>query len=559
MTMMSKQSATYHPYIDEYMSMVESGRIKSCKEQKLLMKYVRKILSRDDIYFNAKAAEDSINVPAKYFPFELFLWQKFLNALMYGVRFKKDDRIVFDEVLILMGRGGGKTGYMAYDSFYMMTGHHGINNYDIDVVATSEDQAKRTFTDVYNVINTPSFKEKFKKIFKWTLEEIQHKKTNSVMNYNTSNSRTKDGKRTGCVIFDEAHEYENYDNINVYTSGQGKVRGSRIIYTTTDGHVRGGPLDDLKETAKLILSGEIEDIHFLPFICKLDSEDEVDDPANWEKANPSLPYNDELKIKMKREYQKMQRNSKLRVEFMTKRMNIPISNILETVCTWDELERTNQSIPDLSGLECIGAVDFAQVRDFCGMGLLFKKDNKRYWLHHSFINQVALDIQDINMDVIREAEAKELCTIIRTEKSIDPHRVKNWFLEMAKKYRIKKICMDSHRASVLGPVLEEAGFEVEIVRRGHITHSKLSPLVDDLFINGKLVFGDDLLMRWYVWNTFKDNKNNGNIEYAKIDPEKRKTDGFHAFLHALNLDSELKESNALTKENVRKIFRSFNV
>lgn len=67
---MSKQSATYHPYIDEYMSMVESGQIKSCKEQKLLMKYVRKILSRDDIYFNAKAAEDSINVPAKYFPFD---------------------------------------------------------------------------------------------------------------------------------------------------------------------------------------------------------------------------------------------------------------------------------------------------------------------------------------------------------------------------------------------------------------------------------------------------------------------------------------------------------
>ncbi|PFR42543.1 terminase, partial [Bacillus cereus] len=102
----------------------------------------------------------------------------------------------------------------------------------------------------------------------------------------------------------------------------------------------------------------------------------------------------------------------------------------------------------------------------------------------------------------------------RTEKSIDPHRVKNWFLEMAKKYRIKKICMDSFRDSILGPVLKEAGFEVEIVRRGPITHSKLSPLVDDLFINNRLIFGDDLLMRWYVWNTYKDNKNNGNIEYA---------------------------------------------
>ncbi|MDA2567539.1 terminase large subunit, partial [Bacillus cereus] len=97
---MSNHTNMYHPYIAEYMYMVESGQIRSCQEQKLLMKYIRKVLERDDIYFNAKAAEDSVSIPAKYFPFELFPWQKFLNALMYGVRFKKDDRIVFDEILI---------------------------------------------------------------------------------------------------------------------------------------------------------------------------------------------------------------------------------------------------------------------------------------------------------------------------------------------------------------------------------------------------------------------------------------------------------------------------
>ena len=31
------------------------------------------------------------------------------------------------------------------------------------------------------------------------------------------------------------------------------------------------------------------------------------------------------------------------------------------------------------------------------------------------------------------------------------------------------------------------------------------------------------------------------------------------FLHALNFDSELKESNSLTKDNVKKIFKSFSV
>lgn len=73
--------------------------------------------------------------------------------------------------------------------------------------------------------------------------------------------------------------------------------------------------------------------------------------------------------------------------------------------------------------------------------------------------------------------------------------------------------MDTYRATILKPKLEEAGFEVEIVRTGNFTHSKLSPLVDDLFINQNLVFGDDALMRWYVGNVYVDYLSNGNKEY----------------------------------------------
>lgn len=70
--------------------------------------------------------------------------------------------------------------------------------------------------------------------------------------------------------------------------------------------------------------------------------------------------------------------------------------------------------------------------------------------------------------------------------------------------------MDTHRATILGPKLEEVGFEVEICRTGNFTHSKLSPIVDDSFINQNLVFGNDPLMRWYVGNVYVDYLNNGN-------------------------------------------------
>ena len=42
--------------------------------------------------------------------------------------------------------------------------------------------------------------------------------------------------------------------------------------------------------------------------------------------------------------------------------------------------------------------------------------------------------------------------------------------------------MDMYRAKILKPALEEAGFTVEIVRSGSVTHGMLKDLVDDLLL-----------------------------------------------------------------------------
>ena len=48
-------------------------------------------------------------------------------------------------MFILVGRGSGKNAYLAYEDFCLITPTHGIKNYDIDISANSEDQAKTTF------------------------------------------------------------------------------------------------------------------------------------------------------------------------------------------------------------------------------------------------------------------------------------------------------------------------------------------------------------------------------------------------------------------------------
>lgn len=533
----------YHPYIDEYMDMVESGKIRACKEQFLLMDFLRWKLDQPGVVIDSEAIYKSVEKPAEYFPFELFAWQRFVNAFIYGMRYE-DGRLMFNRFLLLIGRGAGKNGYISYNSFYMMTGHHGIQNYDIDLVATSEDQAMRSFTDIKeDVLENPKHEKKLKKAFYKSKTVIQHKGTKSNLVYNTSNARTKDGKRPGCNIFDEIHEYDDYGTIKVFTSALGKIEDPRTFFITTDGNIRGGPLDDLKEEAKRVLNKEVPKSTLFPFICKLDDPAEVEDEGNWEKANPSYRYNPNLQQQMRQEFEDMKFNVQMRMEFMTKRMNSPVQDTRKAVATYEDILATDQEFPDLSGYECMGGLDFAEIRDFCAVGALFKHEGKRYWKHHTFMHHSAPKLQAINPDIINLAIEKGLLTVVY-DKSIDAKHVVGWFLKEVEEnnYIFNKIVMDKYRASILEEAFKEAGFDVEIVRRGPSTHGMLSPLVDELFIKQEIVFGDDPLMRWYVNNVYKEQRANGNIEYMKIDKDKRKTDGFFAFLHALVLDGELYES-----------------
>ena len=84
-------------------------------------------------------------------------------------------------MFILVGRGSGKNAYLAYEDFCLITPTHGIKNYDIDISANSEDQAKTTFNDIYNILEDPKYTKKMKRNFYWNKEEIINLKTKSKM------------------------------------------------------------------------------------------------------------------------------------------------------------------------------------------------------------------------------------------------------------------------------------------------------------------------------------------------------------------------------------------
>lgn len=207
-------------YVDDYIVLYEEGKIKFNEERMLLIEYLKRdVLSRNDLYFDDKMIENCIKFAEKwYFPLQAF--QKFLIAFVF-LFFKETDRVFYRKFLWMMGRGGGKNGLITVVCHFLISELHGIREYNISVIANSEEQAK---TSVEEAAKTIKREPTLLKHFKPTAMQVLSKKMDSIFKFRTSNGNTKDGLRDGAVVFDEIHYFETNVDVRVHISGLGKKK-----------------------------------------------------------------------------------------------------------------------------------------------------------------------------------------------------------------------------------------------------------------------------------------------------------------------------------------------
>lgn len=527
-------------YLMPYVALVESGKVEICREQGQLLDLLGGIFAREEVYEDTERMAKYMTYQ-KYFPFDLFPWEMFIFDL-HNCMFTPEGFPRWQDLFMLLGRGAGKNGYMSFEDFCWLTPTNGIREYDVDIVANSEDQAKTSFDEVYNVVTNPAFKKQMEHNFKWNLTEIVNRHTRAKLRFRTSNPKTKDGGKQGAINFDEIHAYENWDSLNVFITGLGKKPHPRITYASTDGDVREGPLDQLKERAAKILSGELDDNGLLPFICKLDDAEEVHDEKNWHKANPSLQYRPDLLRQIRTEYQNYILEPVKNASFMTKRMNLPQGHADTEVTSWDNILKTNRPLPDLIGKPCVCGVDFSKTTDFMSAVLLFRDGNQYYAKHHSWFCDQSKDKGRIKIP-LDEMERRGLLTIVH-DVEINPFLVTEWIQDMMQLYRIEAVAADSYRFAIFRRALQAIGFDpkvknVKLVRPSDVMFAQNK--INSMFAHGGIIWGDDPLMRWYTNNTKLEPAANGNFKYAKIEGKSRKTDGFMAFVHAMTVEDAIPE------------------
>lgn len=535
----------YDPNIDEWIYLIKGNHVEHCREQELLLdNNIIPVLERKDVEIDGERIARGLSLQ-KYFPYDLLPWEKFQFAIIIGVFLVENGEkdIFFHVIRDIIGRGSGKNGFIDVLAMYFISPLHGINGYNVDLIANGEDQAGTSIKDVYNIVKDPDpkYAKALNANFRATAEKITGIKTKSEFRLNTTSTKNKDSKRTGCIIYDEKHEYMDTRNMNTLKSGLGKVPWWREITITTDGHHRGGVLDDEKHQNEVILKEYNPKNRTFVNWFRIEDEREWDQMNKLVKANPSIMYPSfaSLRSTIEMEITNMPSTPEYYAEFLAKRCNFPISDPEKAVAQWDDIVSCCDGGFEIKdGMTCVGGCDYTKTNDFVGCVLIFRSGKQYRIIHHTFICSKSRDLPSIHAP-IAEWQKQGICTMV-DDVEIPPGIVTQWFANMAVHYNVAMIGVDSFRFSLLNEEFKKHGFDafpdrkedkrIWLTRRSDII--KAAPIINSVFINHQLS-GYDRMMCWYTNNAKVIMDKDGNMTYGKIEPKLRKTDGFMAFVHGM--------------------------
>lgn len=532
--------------VERYLISVESDSPRACREQHALAAYVRRVFEQEDIRVDTGQLAHYLGL-VKYFPFQLlFPWEEFLLAL-WDCTYKPDGNPRWKTTLCMVGRGAGKDGFIAFDSACSISPYNTVGHYNVDICANNEEQAVTPVKDLAEALESPRWEAKLKRHYYHTKELVQGRKNKGIMRGRTNNPKGRDGMRSGKVIFNEVHAFENYANIKVFITGQGKVAQPRVGIFTSNGEVSDGPLDDYLARGRRILFEGEEDNGFLPFICCLERKEQVHDPENWYMANPSLSYLPHLQQEIQDEYRDWCEHPEQNGDFLTKRMGLRAGFQEISVTDYEKVKDTNRPLPDLRGWSCTVGLDYAELSDWASIVAHFRRGAKRFDIHHTWICAKSKTLPRVKAPWQGWAR-REIVTVV-DDVSISPDLLAAYIQEIGLLYNIRMLALDHYRWTLVSESLRKIGFDaadknrVKLVRPSDIM--QVEPVIQECFDRGLFSWGDDPCLRWAVNNTKRVRSSKrlgvdtGNYIYAKIEGKSRKTDPFMALVASMTAEPVL--------------------
>lgn len=278
---------------EQYIEDIKSGAIPSSQYIKLQVERLENFKKRDDMYFDEEAVDNCfafINC-LKHFSgksagqsFKLLPWQEWVVSSIVGIKWKATGLRVCRQVYLQMARKQGKSSLIAALGLYFLICDNEASA-EVDVLATSRDQARILFDMCQNYAKSIDPKQEALKLYR---NYIKMPSTNSFLKLYSSDASKLDGLCASCSVLDEYAAQPNNLLYSVMKSSQATRTQPLMILITTPQFNLESPAYQVYQVGIEILNGIKTDDTEFDFLYTLDPDDDWKDENVWIKSNPSL-------------------------------------------------------------------------------------------------------------------------------------------------------------------------------------------------------------------------------------------------------------------------------
>jgi phage terminase large subunit-like protein len=542
--------------LERYCRAVMSGEINACQKiRKVCMILLHDLRHPGKYHFDAERAKEPIEfietfcrVPSGRLgqPLRLELFQKARYEAVFGF-VDGDGKRKYNEVLIVEGRKNGKTTELAALEPYMLLAD-GEGAPQIYNLATAAEQAGLGFAACQRMIaQSPALSKRIRK----RKSDLYYDRNFGFIKILSSETKHLDGLDVHCAVIDELAAIRNRDIYDLAVQGTTARDQPLVLTISTNGFVREGIFDAQYDYSARWLDGKVENEHFLPFIYELDDpEKEWTDEKAWIKANPGLGPIKKIE-KLRQFVQKAMDDPSFKPTVMVKDFNVPQTAVTSWL-SWEAI--VNHEKWKTDGFDyCVGGFDAADCVDLNSAKALCMRpgDEKiyiksMYWIPQSVIEREQRKGNRQERDKVPYEKwiAQGLMRTVPGNR-VDKRVFLDWFLELRDNEDLYTLFIGYDPWHIDDSLLRDfkANFgerSMIPVRQGAYTMSNPMKNLKADFEAHRVVYDDNPIDRWCLYNTQVKTDVNYNIQPVKASDPTQRIDGTISLLCAYIVNEKMR-------------------
>lgn len=400
-------------YVKGKKYIVEDGKYKTIKVEirvgskikKAIERHKREVeLSKTSDYPYIYRPEEALPIirfmemlpdPKSRKPMKLATFQKFIIGLLYGWRKKRDNTRRFRKAYISLARKNGKSLLVSGIALYeFLFGKNPAASRQVVAAANTKEQAGIVFRMLKSQLTAlRSVSKEVKKRTTIRRYDIEASDESTVKPL-SSDADTLDGLDVLCGILDEYGEAKDDAIIQVLESSQAQQVEGLILMISTATKNLNGPMFTIDYAfVEKLLNEEINADAYLALCWEMDSLSEVDDEANWIKANPLLEIPEAYESMMEHKRNSLDEyKGKMDLSgWLTKEENFWVQSSKDSFVSkeqWDAIKAPKQF--DIKGRKVYIGLDIARTSDMTAVSWVVPIDEERKLLmdSHGFVSTV---------------------------------------------------------------------------------------------------------------------------------------------------------------------------